>query len=276
MAQMTHEALPIPTFNLPLFEPAQGGDFSPLCDLGSWTMYNNNNNQVVNGNMREILRTRKRGREEDIHINVDINAIESKSYGSSQSPSDHCLCCPSFSMGGDLSTRMQREQQELDHFILMQTEKTRVELEMKRRRHCATVLRVVEDGMLRVLSGKDEEIAIMARKNSALEEEVRVLEMQGQIWKTLAQNNEATLTALREDLENARNDNGAVNGDAEDSASSCHVDDGRYCRGCHKRDISVLVLPCRHLCLCGECDRVIDTCPVCMGAKSASIQVRLS
>ncbi|KAK1266462.1 hypothetical protein QJS04_geneDACA000008 [Acorus gramineus] len=159
---------------------------------------------------------------------------------------------------------------------MTQTEKTRVELEMKRRRHWATVLRVVEDGMLRVLSSKDEEIAIMGRKNSALEEEVRVLEMQGQIWKTLAQNNEATLTALREDLENEWNDNGAVNGDAEDSASSCHVDDGRYCRGCHKLDISVLVLPCRHLCLCSECDPVIDTCPVCMAAKSASIQVRLS
>ncbi|KAK1261080.1 hypothetical protein QJS04_geneDACA002349 [Acorus gramineus] len=143
MAQMAHESLPVPTFNLPFFEPAQGDrtstNFSPLCELG-----------------------------------------------------------------GDLFTRMQMDhQQELQRFIFSQSEKTMVELEQKRRRHLATVLRVVEDRMQFVLRGKDEEIAILGRKNSALEERVRVLEMEGQIWKTLAQNNEATITALQK-LKSAR------------------------------------------------------------------------
>ncbi|KAK1283065.1 hypothetical protein QJS10_CPB21g00123 [Acorus calamus] len=264
MAQMAHESLPVPTFNLPFFDPTQGDrtstNFSPLCELESRTMCNN---QIVIENTRELSRTRKRRRDENTLINYP--------------PSDRCLCRSSFSIqGGDLFTRMQMDHQELERFIFSQTEKTMVELEQKRRRHLATVLRVVEDRMQCVLRGKDEEIAILGRKNSSLEERVRVLEMEGQIWKTLAQNNEATITALQVDIENARNDNGAVNLEAEDSASSCHVDDGRYCRGCNRCDISVLVLPCRHLCLCSECDPKTDTCPVCMGAKNASLRVRLS
>ncbi|KAL5997030.1 hypothetical protein ACLOJK_007956 [Asimina triloba] len=160
-------------------------------------------------------------------------------------------------------------------------EKIRAELEQKRRSYRANIFKAVEQGMQRLLKFKDEEIAKISRRNTALEEKVKSLLMEGQIWKTVAQTNEATVTALRRDLElvQAREGEGD-NGEVEDSMSSC--DGGgrksvvsRGCHGCGQNQISVLALPCRHLCLCSECDSMLQSCPLCMAPKSASIKVQL-
>lgn len=45
------------------------------------------------------------------------------------------------------------------------------------------------------------------------------------------------------------------------------------CKVCLEREVSVLMLPCRHLCLCKQCDIAVDTCPVCSSIKNASLQV---
>ncbi|KAF3771598.1 hypothetical protein EJ110_NYTH60059 [Nymphaea thermarum] len=39
---------------------------------------------------------------------------------------------------------------------------------------------------------------------------------------------------------------------------------------------SVLLLPCRHLCLCSGCAAAVDTCPICKSTKTATVQVYLS
>ena len=52
---------------------------------------------------------------------------------------------------------------------------------------------------------------------------------------------------------------------AEDTESA-YIDPDRVvvsgpkCRGCGKRLASVVVLPCRHLCLCAECNGYIEVC----------------
>lgn len=48
------------------------------------------------------------------------------------------------------------------------------------------------------------------------------------------------------------------------------------CKTCGEPDASVVLLPCRHLCLCPSCEPSVDRCPVCSGRKSGSFQINLS
>lgn len=237
------------------------------------------NGQAGGSNPSEFPKLRKRGREEDMCQSGWIKntrigtSLQSSTDGLSQINS---LC--SSSCGVDVCARMLREKQELDIFILMQMEKLRVELEQKKRHYWRSVIYMVEEGLQRILNGKDEEIAKMNRRNTALEEKVKVLLMEGQIWRSLAQTNEATVISLRRDLELAQTEEGE--GDIEEVWDSMpcfndRKDDSRSCHGCRKNEISLLILPCRHLCLCTECDPRIELCPLCMSPKSASIKVHM-
>ncbi|GAB2286631.1 hypothetical protein Dimus_021025 [Dionaea muscipula] len=51
---------------------------------------------------------------------------------------------------------------------------------------------------------------------------------------------------------------------------------GNICRMCGMMECSVLLLPCRHLCVCTGCGSTIDACPVCYSAISATVLVNFS
>ncbi|MQM07388.1 hypothetical protein Taro_040228 [Colocasia esculenta] len=215
------------------------------------------------------------------------------------SPSCSLLCFPADDPDSDLPFTMRKDLFELDLFLSAQMERVRAEMEQRRRRQWAGVARAVEDALQRVVRDKDEEIASVARRNSALEERVGVLAMEGQMWRALARTNEAAAAALRRDIELARQAAGEAGGrrgggapwadpEVGDSVSCCEVrreeeqeevwDGGggrRRCRVCRRAEVSTLVLPCRHLCLCGECDAATAACPLCGSQKSASIKVHL-
>jgi E3 ubiquitin-protein ligase BOI-like protein len=50
----------------------------------------------------------------------------------------------------------------------------------------------------------------------------------------------------------------------------------RLCRNCGKGESCVLILPCRHLCLCTMCGDTVHTCPICKSFKNASYRVNFS
>lgn len=54
--------------------------------------------------------------------------------------------------------------------------------------------------------------------------------------------------------------------------------EGRFfpCKTCDQDDACVLVLPCRHLCLCPSCEPSVNECPVCGHRKNASLQINLA
>lgn len=208
-----------------------------------------------------------------------------------------------------------------------------MEIEEQRKRYSRRIITAVEESIMNKLRAKEVEIEKIGKLNWALEERVKSLCLENQIWRDLAQTNEATANALRTNLEQVlaqvqddqdqrqqyhRNDNG--NGEAnaaaalmEDAESCCgsnyageenSLKDSReyqsgtaaaggngqqsnfenyngnggirLCRNCGKEEPSVLLLPCRHLCLCSVCGPSLHTCPVCKCTKNATLHVNLS
>lgn len=125
------------------------------------------------------------------------------------------------------------------------------------------------------------------RKNADLEEKVRQISAESQAWFNAARNSEAMATALRSTLDQALL-SAATAAAAEDplaeDARSCCYEGGdepdveatgrvRQCEVCGEKKGCVLLLPCRHLCLCKECEPTTATCPVCCSMKNGALEV---
>lgn len=175
----------------------------------------------------------------------------------------------------------------------------------------------IQEGMVKKIKEKDEEIQRMGKLNWVLQEKVKSLYLETQIWRDLAQANEATANSLRSNLEQVlahvseeRYVNGGratVEDDAESSCGSSdygrcplaaggeegavrdksmvvkenniskNINHNRLCKKCGERESSVLLLPCRHLCLCALCgSNLIGTCPVCDSVMDGSVHVNMA
>lgn len=64
-------------------------------------------------------------------------------------------------------------------------EKVRMEIEESRKRHSRRVIEAVEVGMIKRLKAKEEEIEKIGKLNWALEERVKSLYIENQIWRDL-------------------------------------------------------------------------------------------
>lgn len=159
---------------------------------------------------------------------------------------------------------------------------------------------VIQETIAKKLKEKDEEIQRIGKLNWALQERVKSLSAENQVWRELAQTNETTANYLRNNLEQvmahvkegfnhaaAEEDTESScgsNGPAENARDTALMVDGgrsgsslvRMCKNCGVRESSVLVLPCRHLCLCNVCGSTVRKCPVCDCGMDASVHVNLS
>ncbi|GAA0185900.1 hypothetical protein LIER_33188 [Lithospermum erythrorhizon] len=254
--------------------------------------------------------SRKRSREES---NNSINMNQLCSYQTNYQNPNICggnnrSSSGQFTfLGEDFSSQIQQQQLEVDNFIAHHTEKVRLEIEERRKRYSRRIMAAVEQGIMKKLKAKEDEIQKIVKFNWALEERVKSLCVENQIWRDLAQTNEATANVLRTNLEqvlahaqnNLRNDVEAqLIDDAQSCCGSsndnevhnlidttnCHKNNGgeiyiegrnRLCRNCGKDEACVLLLPCRHLCLCSVCGSSQNVCPVCKSTKTCSLHVNL-
>ncbi|MED6147707.1 hypothetical protein PIB30_046320 [Stylosanthes scabra] len=266
-------------------------------DSSGLTLYHNNNNNIV------PQQQRKRSRDSSF-----ISELLFTQYKKQQQQQ------PPFINQDVLFQFQNQTQSEIDRVLANHTEKVRMEMEEQKIRHSRLILSVLQETMAKKLKEKDEEIQRMEKLNMALQERVKSLCVENQVWKELAHTNETTANYLRTNLEQilshvsttAGGGDDHRHGGADDDAESCcgSNDDiinknennnkcggpveeetaataavgggGRMCKSCGVRESIVLLLPCRHLCLCTMCGSSVRNCPVCDSGMDASVHVNLS
>lgn len=195
----------------------------------------------------------------------------------------------------DFANQIKRQQDELDQFLQAQGEQLRSALAEKRQRHYHALLGAAEEAIATRLKEKEAEMEKAKRRNAELEARAAQLSVEAQVWQAKARAQEATAATLQAQLQQAIIRGGLAqdsrtgeegpgcDGRAEDKvedAESAYVDPDRIdtsgvpsCKACRQRVASVVMLPCRHLSVCTECDGEVEACPVCLHARNSSVEV---
>ncbi|XP_065631866.1 E3 ubiquitin-protein ligase BOI isoform X3 [Quercus suber] len=201
------------------------------------------------------------------------------------------------SLGDNLKIEIDRQKEEFDRYIRLQEENILKGVRELKQRQTVSFLSAIEKGVDRKLREKELEIENMNRKNKELMERIKQVAMEVQSWHYRAKYNESVVNVLKSNLQHVMSQ-GAMHGkegcgdsEVDDAASGTNVDHLRIvggsgnlaftekqlnCRACKVKEVCVLLLPCRHLCLCKDCEGFIDVCPVCRVMKTASVQVYMS
>ncbi|KAK7352018.1 hypothetical protein VNO80_17433 [Phaseolus coccineus] len=196
------------------------------------------------------------------------------------------------------------EQRDIDHYIRSQNEKLRVLLQEQRKQHMAELLKKMELNALHLLKQKDEEIVQATNKTTELKEFLRRLEVEKESWRKVAEEKEAMVLCLHNNLEQMKER--AVHGMTSEDAESCCDDNIRItaamgggtgekrvwhggvgevaqirkktmdCKCCNSQKSCFMFLPCRHLCSCKTCEPFLQVCPVCSMPKKSSIETLIT
>lgn len=196
------------------------------------------------------------------------------------------------SFGDSVTTELDRQNEELERYIMLQGENMLKGVKDIRQRHMASFLASIGKGIDKKIHEKDIEIETINRKNKELVERIKQVANEAQNWHYRAKYNESVVNMLKMNLQQALtqgNDNQVKEGfgDTDDAVSSIDPNnylgltnnntkkhnDGMICKACNVKEVSILVMPCRHLSLCKDCDRGVSVCPVCQNLKTVGVEV---
>ncbi|XP_074583614.1 BOI-related E3 ubiquitin-protein ligase 1-like [Curcuma longa] len=196
----------------------------------------------------------------------------------------------------ELAVQIKRENDEIEHFINAQSEQLRRTLAQRQRRKYCSLVSAAKDSIARRLRQKEAELEQAARRSAELEDRLAHLRTESMAWQAKAMANQAKAASLHAQLQQATSAVAATpvqaaeeagrwgsTPSAEDAESAFvdpdRVDPERACRLCGRREAAVVLLPCRHLCLCEACDSgqtPVESCPVCRCVGTGSVRVFLA
>ncbi|XP_073017509.1 E3 ubiquitin-protein ligase BOI-like [Primulina eburnea] len=159
-----------------------------------------------------------------------------------------------------------------------ETLKRQIEAIMEKNQH--SIHYAVEERAAKKLKEMESNIRTKLRENAELERKAEHYKTESQRLQRRVMYLEQKALSLKEGLENAMSAPRQGENVQEDAESS-FVDTERAglvrldCIVCEKEIATVMIWPCRHICLCSGCDAVTKLCPFCQSIKTTSVKVNL-
>lgn len=184
-------------------------------------------------------------------------------------------------LGDEIDMELQRQDAEIDRFLKIQADRLRQSVLEKLQAQQLQTLTCVEQKALQKLHEKDTELEIINKKNMDLESKLENLELELSDWQQMAKQNEDTINALKFNLQqiyaqNGDSKEGCGDSEVDDTASCCNgraLDLHLLCKVCGLNRVCMLLLPCKHLCVCKECESEVSVCPLCHSSKYMGVEV---
>ncbi|OAY65934.1 BOI-related E3 ubiquitin-protein ligase 1 [Ananas comosus] len=191
----------------------------------------------------------------------------------------------------EVAAQIKQHKDEIEQFVSAQTEQLRRAVGERWRRQQRALLATAEAAAARRLQEKEAEAERAARQGAELEDRLARLRAESMAWQAKALAEQAAAASLHNQLQQATaaaaaaaaaaaDERGGDAGPAEDAASAYvdpeRVEPERACRACGLAAATVVLLPCRHLCLCAACDAAALACPACGFGRTGSVQVLFS
>lgn len=151
----------------------------------------------------------------------------------------------------------------------------------------------VEEKVLQKLRERDTEVDDINKKNMELELRMEQLALEANAWQQRAKYNENLINTLKVNLQHVYaqsrdSKEGCGDSEVDDTASCCNgratdlhllyrdskeMKELMTCRVCRTNEVCMLLLPCKHLCLCKECESKLSLCPLCQSTKYIGMEV---
>ncbi|XP_076948651.1 uncharacterized protein LOC143620993 [Bidens hawaiensis] len=196
----------------------------------------------------------------------------------------------------ELERELRRQDAEIDRFMKIQADRLRQAIMEKVQTNQLQLISHVQDKFIQKLREKETEVENINRKNIELELQVEQFAMEAGTWQQRAKHNENLITTLQYDLEQVYNNSkhikdgkeGCGDSEVDDTASCCNgraidfhllcknntgMKEMMTCKACKVNEVCMLLLPCKHLCLCKECESKVSMCPLCRGSKYIGMEV---
>nr|GMD91428.1 probable BOI-related E3 ubiquitin-protein ligase 2 [Ipomoea batatas] len=195
--------------------------------------------------------------------------------------------------GDDIERKLQSLDAEIDRYVKLQGDQLRQAILEKVQASQLQTISYLEEKIIQKLHEKEAEAEYTNKKNLELEIQMEKLSMEAEAWQQRAKYNENLIHTLKFNLQqvyaqNIDSKEGCGDSEVDDTASCCN---GRAidfhllsqdkngmkklmtCKFCRVNEVCMLLLPCRHLCLCKECESKLRLCPLCQSSKYLGMEV---
>ncbi|KAK4352104.1 hypothetical protein RND71_027622 [Anisodus tanguticus] len=196
-------------------------------------------------------------------------------------------------VGDDIERELQRQDAETDRYIKVQGDRLRQAILEKVQANQIQAITYVEEKVLQKIQEKESEVDGINKKNMELELRMEQLALEANAWQQRAKYNENLINTLKINLQHVYaqsrdSKEGCGDSEVDDTVSCCNgratdlhllcrdskeMKELMTCRVCRTNEVCMLLLPCKHLCLCKECESKLSLCPLCQSTKYIGMEV---